>query len=155
MVGLAFAVGAFHRRAAVGRAAAAGALSLTAATLAYYAWIAATQPDLALASVAGSPLTWLALGAGGGAVFGAAGRVWAGTGGMTRVLASLPLAGVCVAEGITALNGGPVTDGLGLLLGAALPVASGASARERATGVTLSVVIIAVALTGRLEALMP
>src|SRR5688572_10587034 len=124
-LGVAFAVGVLHRRAAVRGAAAAGALSLTAANLAYYAWIAATQPDLELASVAGSPLTWLALGVGGGAVFGAAGRVWARAGGLTRVLASLPLAGVCVAEGISALNGGPVSDAPGLVLGAVLPVLSG------------------------------
>ena len=74
---------------------------------------------------------------------------------MTRVLASLPLAGVCIAEGITAVGGGPVTDGIGLAFGTALPVASAASARERGLGAALSAAVIAVALTGRLEALMP
>ena len=74
---------------------------------------------------------------------------------MTRVLASLPLAGVCIAEGITALRGGPVTDAVGLVLGAALLVASGRSARERAIGAALAAAVVAVALTGRLEALMP
>ena len=154
-LGVAFVAGVPHRRVSPWRAAVAGALCLTAANLAYYGWIAATQPDLELASVAGSPLTWLALGLGGGAVFGAAGRVWAGTGGLARVLASLPLAGVCVAEGISALRGGPVADGIGLVVGAALPVASGASVLERAGGALLSAVVVAVGLTGRLEALMP
>ena len=154
-LGVAFAAGVFCRRAPVARAAGTGVLSLTAANLAYYAWIAATQPGLELASVAGSPPTWLALGVGGGAVFGAAGRVWAGADGMVRVLASLPLAGVCVAEGISALHGGPLADGIGLVIGAALPMASGASARERAAGAALAAAVVTVAVTGRLEALMP
>lgn len=154
-LGLAFALGVVHRRAALPRATAAGALSLTAANLAYYAWIAATQPDIELASVAGSPLTWLALGVGGGAVFAAAGRLWTSAAGMTRVLASLPLAGVCIAEGIPAVLGGPATDGVALVLGAALPVASGASVRESVLGALMSAGVVAVALTGRLEALMP
>ncbi len=154
-LGVAFAAGLLQRHASALRGAVAGGLALTAANLAYYAWIAATEPGVALVSVAGSPLTWLALGLGGGAVFGAAGRLWAGADGMTRVLASLPLAGVCIAEGISTLNGGPVADGIGLLLGAALPVASGACARERAAGAVLSAAVVAVAVTGRLDALMP
>jgi hypothetical protein len=154
-LGVAFTVGVLGRRASLPRTACAGALALTAANLAYYAWIGATEPGVELASVAGSPLTWLALGAGGGAVFGVAGRVWAGAAGMTRVAASLPLAGVGIAEGIPAMLGGPVTDGVALVLGAALPVASGAGPRERALGAALSAAVLAVALTGRLEALMP
>ena len=154
-LGVAFAVGVLRRRASLPRAAGAGALALTAGNLAYYGWIAATQPGLELASVAGSPMTWLALGVGGGAVFGAAGGVWASAGGMTRVLAGLPLAGVCVAEGISALHGRALTDGVGLVLGALLPVASGASGRERFVGGALSAGVIALALTDRLDPLMP
>ena len=154
-LGVAFAVGVLHRRVAPVRAACAGALTLTAANLAYYAWIALTQPGVELASVAGSPVLWLALGVGGGAVFGGAGRLWAAAAGITRVLASRPLAGVCIAEGIFALRGGPLTDGIGLGLGALLPVASGATAGQRLFGAGLSVSVIAVALTGRLEALLP
>lgn len=151
-----------RRRIRGGRPAAArlapaggGALALTAAHLAYYAWIAATEPGVELASVAGSPLAWLALGVGGGGVFGAAGRLWAGAAGMTRVLASLPLAGVCIAEGISALHGGPLSDAPGLVLGAVLPVVSGGRGPERWLGAALSAVVVAVAMTGRLEALMP
>ena len=144
-----------HRRVSPARAAFAGALALTAANLAYYGWIAATEPARELASVAGSPVLWLALGLGGGVVFATAGRLWAGAAGTTRVLASLPLAGVCIAEGVSALRGGALTDGFGLVLGALLPVASGATAGERLLGVGLSISVITVALTGRLEALMP
>jgi len=60
-----------------------------------------------------------------------------GAGGVTRVLASLPLAGVCIAEGIPAVLGGPLTDGVALVLGAALPPASGAGVRESALGAAL------------------
>jgi hypothetical protein len=105
--------------------------------------------------VAGSPVLWLALGVGGGAVFATAGLVWARSAGLTRVLAALPPAAVCIAEGICALRGGPVTDGGGLLLGAALPIVSGAAARDRLFGAVASAATITVALTGRLDALMP
>lgn len=154
-LGVAFVVGVVQRRTSLARAAVAGVLALTAANLAYYAWIAATEPGVELASVAGSPLIWLALGVGGGAVFATTGRLWIASSATTRVLASLPLAGVCIADGIFALRGGPLTDGIALLLGALLPVASGVSARERLIGAGLSAGVIAVALTGRLEALMP
>ncbi|MDP1849113.1 MAG: DUF6518 family protein [Solirubrobacteraceae bacterium] len=154
-LGVAFAAGVLQRQAPPLRGAAAGALALATANLAYYAWIAATEPGVALASVAGSPLSWLALGIGGGAVFGAAGRVWTQAVGITRVLAGLPLAGVCIAEGIPAVLGGPATDGVALVVGAALPVASGRGTRERALGAALSAGVIAVALSGRLESLMP
>jgi hypothetical protein len=155
-LGVAFAVGVAPRpRASPARAALAGALALAAANVAYYAWIAATEPATALSSVAGSPLVWLALGVSGGAVFATAGRLWAGGDGARRVLASLPLAGVCVAEGISAVLGGPLAGGAFLVLGAALPALSGARTRERALGAGLAAAVIAIALTGRLEALMP
>jgi len=152
---LAFAIGVLHRGVGPWRAAGAGALALTLANLAYYAWIGCTEPGVALAGVPGSPALWLALGVGGGAIYASAGRVWATSLGMTRVLASLPLAGVCIADGITSFDGGPVTDGIGLAFGAVLPVASAASARERRVGAALSLAVVGVALTGRLEALLP
>jgi hypothetical protein len=100
-LGVAFAVGVAARpRASPARAALAGALALTAANAAYYAWIAATEPGTALAGVAGPPV-------------------------------------------------------VGLALGAALPVLSGARPRERALGAGLAAAVLALALTGRLEALMP
>jgi len=154
-LGVAFVVGVAHRRVSPARAAGTGALALTAANVAFYASIAAFEPGVALSSVAGSPAVWLALGLGGGALFAAAGRWWATSAGMTRVLASLPLAGVCITEGVSALTGGPLGDVIGLAFGAALPVASAASARERAVGAALSLAVVGVALTGRLEALMP
>lgn len=151
---LAFAAAIVARGAAAGRAALAGALALTAANLAYYAWIAVLEPGVELAAVAGSPLRWFALGASGGAVFGLAGWWWARERGVMRVLATLPLAGVLVADGIPALLGGATTDGVGLVLGAALPVLSGSCARERLLGAALAAAVVAVALTGRLEVLM-
>jgi hypothetical protein len=53
------------------------------------------------------------------------------------------------------LTGGPLSDAIGLAFGAALPVASAASVRERAAGAALSLAVVGAALTGRLEALMP
>jgi hypothetical protein len=154
-LGVAFAVGVLARGVPAWRAACAGALALTAANGAYYAWIACLQPDVALEGVAGPPAVWLALGVGGGAVFATAGWLWAVARGPVRVLASLPLAGVCVAEGISALLGGPLSDGVALVIGAALPIASGGRAAERLLGVGLAAGVVAIALTGRLEALMP
>ena len=154
-LGVAFAVGGLQHGAPAWRTVGAGALALTAANGAYYAWIAVFEPDVALASVAGPPAVWLALGVGGGAVFAAAGWLWALTRGPARVLASLPLAGVCIAEGISALLGGPVTDGVALVFGVALPIASGGRAAERLLAAGLSAGVVAIALTGRLEALMP
>lgn len=58
---------------AVGRPGRAVA-TLTAANLAYYAYVAVDQPGLPLAAVAGSPLRWLALGVAAGVVFGS--RHW-------------------------------------------------------------------------------
>lgn len=152
---VAFVTGLAQRSSPAARAALAGALALTAANLAYYAWIATFEPGVDLAAVAGSPLRWLALGVSGGAVFAVAGWLWARGTGVRRVLASLPLAGVLVADGIPALLGGAATDAVGLALGAALPVLSGARTRERLLGGLLAAGVIAVALTGRLELLMP
>ena len=154
-VALAFAVGSRARGAAALRAAGAGALALTAANAAYYASIAAAEPGVELAAVAGPPLGWFALGVSGGAVFGAAGLLWSGEHGARRVIAALPLAGVCVAQGIAALRGGSPGDAVALLLGVALPVASATSARERVLGGGLVAAVVAVALTGWLDALMP
>ena len=53
-LGVAFAVGGLGRRASLPRAAGSVALALTAANLAYYSWIGATEPGVELASVAGS-----------------------------------------------------------------------------------------------------
>jgi len=135
---VAFAAGALRRRTIVPRAAAAGALALTAANASYYAWIAATEPGTELASVAGSPFVWLVLGAAGGAVFASAGHLWATQRAVVRVLAAVPLAGVCIADGITALTGGPAADAVGLAVGAALPIASAASAVQRTIGAALA-----------------
>jgi hypothetical protein len=154
-LGLAFAVGVLARGVPAWRAACAGALALTAANGAYYAWIAVFEPGVALAGVAGPPVVWLALGVGGGAVLAATGWLWAVSRGPARVLASLPLAGVCIAEGIFALLGGPLSDGVALVIGVALPIASGRCAAERLLGVGLSAGVVAIALTGRLETLMP
>lgn len=153
--GAARSAGARGRGGAVRRAAACGALALTAANVSYYAWIASTQPSLELADVAGSPLRWIVLGVVGGALFAATGRLWIAARGTTRVLASAPLAGVCIADAIPAVLGGPLSAGFGLAVGAALPVASGDSIRTRALGAALAAVIIALALTGSLEALLP
>lgn len=57
------------------RPAVAGALVLVVANAAWYAWIALTQPDLALGSVAGSPWRWFALSLAVGPPAGVAGRV--------------------------------------------------------------------------------
>jgi hypothetical protein len=152
---VAFLAGMAHRRAAALAGARAGALALTAANLAYYTWIAVLEPGVELAAVAGSPLRWLLLGASGGAVFAVAGRLWARGRGPARVLASLPLAGVCIADGIPALLGGALTDGVGLVLGVVLAVISGTCAADRLLGGALAAATVAIALTGRLELLMP
>jgi len=152
---VAFGAGMAHRPAPGWHAARAGALALTAANLAYYAWIAMLEPGVPLAAVAGSPLRWLLLGASGGLVFAVAGRLWSRSRGRARVLASLPVAGVSIGDGIPALLGGALTDGVGLVLGAVLPVMSGTCARDRWLGGALAVGVVAIALTGRLEALLP
>lgn len=149
----AFLAGVAVRSAA--RAAAAGAAALTAANAAYYAWIAATEPGLALDPVAGPPERWLAVGVAGGAVFGFAGRVWAAGPPLARVGAALLLGGVLVAEGISAVTGGPATDATALVLGLALPVASARGTVRRIGALAATLVIAAVATTGALEALMP
>ena len=70
----AFAAGVLAARSVRGGAF-AGAAVLTVANLAYYAWIAATEPGTGLAAVAGPPLQWLVLGVASGAPLGVAGRV--------------------------------------------------------------------------------
>lgn len=113
------------------------------------------RAGIELASVAGSPVAWLVLGVAGGVVLASAGRVWSATQGVVRVLASVPLAGVCIADGITAVLGGPVTDGVAMVLGVALPVLSATSPGARVLGAVLSAAVVGVALTGRLEPLLP
>lgn len=151
----AFLVGAAARGRPAPGAVASGALALTAANVAYYAWIAATEPGTDLAAVAGSPVVWFVLGVSGGGVFGLGGHVWAATRGAPRVVAAALLGGVFIAEGVPALLGGWLTDGVGLAIGAALPVASAQTPAGRVVAAALSAALIAVALTGRLEALLP
>lgn len=151
----AFAAGAAHGRFGARRAALAGAATLTAANLAYYATVALAEPGVDLTQVAGPPARWLALGVAGGAVFAVAGRLWLRRRGVARVAMALPLAGVWIAQCVGALQGGPLHDGVGLAAGAVLPVASGASARDRLLAAALVAVVIAIALTGRLEPLLP
>jgi hypothetical protein len=93
-IAAAFAAGALRPRAAV----AAGVGTLTAANLAYYAWIAATEPGVPLQSVAGSPWHWLALGALTGAVFGPAGAL------ATRGTAPLRAAAIVLPLLVVALD---------------------------------------------------
>lgn len=152
---VAFLVGAAARGRPAPRAAASGALTLTAANAAYYAWIAATEPGTDLAAVAGSPVVWFVLGVSSGGLFGLAGHVWTATRGAPRVVAAALLGGVFIAEGIPALLGGSSTDGVGLAVGAALPVASAGTPAGRGIAAALAAALIAVALTGRLEALLP
>lgn len=70
----AFAAGGIAARSPWGGAT-AGGTALTAANLAYYAWIATTEPGTELASVAGPPAQWLALGIASGAPLGLAGTL--------------------------------------------------------------------------------
>jgi hypothetical protein len=151
----AFAAGALHRRCAAARATLAGSATLTAANLAYYATVALAEPGVDLTKVAGPPARWIALGVAGGAVLAAAGWLWARTRGPARVAAALPLSGVWVAQYVGALTGGALRDRLGLAAGAALLVASGRRARERVLGAAVAASVVAVALTGRLDALLP
>lgn len=73
----------------------AAVVVVTAANLAYYAWIAMTEPGVPLGSVAGSPLHWVALGMATGVVFGAAGAVMRG--------GPLAVRGVALALPLTAV----------------------------------------------------
>lgn len=153
---LAFVVGAAGRRSPrAGATAIAGAVALTAANAGYYAWVAVTEPERELATVAGSPLRWLVLGVAGGAVFAIAGRLWARGHGATRVLACLPLAGVCVVDGLLSLGAGHAGGAVALVAGVMLVLLSARAARERALAVALATTVVGVALTGRLDALLP
>ena len=137
-------------------AAAAGALALTLANLGYYAWIAATEPGRDLAIVAGPPAEWFLLGAGGGMVFGWAGRAWrAAAGPFRRLVAGLLLAGVLVVENLDGVLEGHLTHAPGVLAGVALPVASAPRGAPRALAVAATAALVAAAATGRLTPLMP
>lgn len=158
----AFAGGAFVRPAgrggagralagSVGRAVTAGALVLTAANAGYYAYVVALQPGLDVAAVAGPPERWLVLGIAGGAVFGAAGRVWRCAEPVPRVVAALLLGGVLVVDA----SSGRLTDAPGLAAGLALPILSARGDALRTVTIVAAAVVVAVASTGALEPLMP
>jgi hypothetical protein len=137
------------------RGALAGALALTAANLGYYAWIATAEPGTPLAAVAGPPARWFALGLAGGAVFGAAGGAWRTGPPPVRIAAALLLAGVLVADGITAVRGGSPAAGLGIAAGAAVALLSARGAGQRIVAAAGLLAITAVAATGELERFLP
>ncbi len=152
-LGVAFLTGAMQRRAGLARAAAAGCVAMTVANASYYAWIAATEPGVPLASVAGLPAYWFMLGVFGGALFGLTGGAWAVSSGAMRVAWSLPISAVWIADGI-----GPhasPSDAVAAALGFAFPIASAGNGRERLVAGLLAGALVAVALTGRLEAFLP
>ncbi len=142
-------------RAAARGGAALGAVAATAGNVGYYAWVAATEPGRALASVAGPVEEWLALGLGGGGTFGAAGAVAASAAPPARAVAVLLLAGVLVVDGSQALRGGAATDAVGLLAGLALPAMVSVPPRWRGAGMLAACAVLAVALTGALDPLSP
>lgn len=115
-VALAFAVGALASRGGARAAAMAGALALTAANAAYYAWIELHQPGSGLSAVTWPHARWFALGIAGGACFALAGRLFATRRGGPRLLACAPLAAVCVANAITLRSDGAVAGVLEQLL---------------------------------------
>jgi hypothetical protein len=133
----------------------AGAAGLTAANAGYYGWVLATEPDMPLDGVSGSPVRWLVLGLAAGAVFGAAGRAWRTGRPPVRLAAALLVAAVYIADGISAVTGGPPAAGAGLVAGGALALASARDARGRAVALTAVAAIGAVAATGALERLLP
>ena len=141
--------------AAPARAALMGAAVLTAANLAYYAWIVATEPGTDPAGVAGPPERWFALGGAGGAVFGALGFAWRAGGPRVRVAAALVVAGLLVADAITGVREGATGDAVGLVAGLALPIASARDAPLRILAAASVLVIAAVAWTGVFEPLLP
>ncbi|HEX8104860.1 MAG TPA: DUF6518 family protein [Solirubrobacteraceae bacterium] len=146
-VAVAFAAGVATRRALPAVAA------LTAANAAYYGWLAATEPATPLASVAGSPVAWVALGLLAGAVFGTAGAVWAAAREPRRLLAVLPLAAVLVVEGAAAVRAGHGPGGIGLLAGLALPLLSAPALPVRALAATTA--LAAAAATGAAAQFVP
>jgi hypothetical protein len=90
--------------AGVWRGPLAGAAALTAANLAYYAFIGATEPGVRLASVAGRPAHWFLLGIAGGAVCGAAGALWARWGAPARIATAVLLMGLLLSGAATDLR---------------------------------------------------
>jgi hypothetical protein len=95
-VALAFAAGIASRSVAGG--AGAGTLALSAANAGYYAWVALTEPERPLDSVAGPVLPWVLLGVAAGVVFGGAGRLWRAGPAGRRWAASLVPAAFAVGE---------------------------------------------------------
>jgi hypothetical protein len=63
---------------------------------------------------------WFLRGLSGGAAFGAAGRLWATTSSRRRLGASVPLAAVLIADGVTPDLAGAPADGISAALGTAL-----------------------------------
>ena len=145
----AFVSGAFA--GSLGRGAAAGAAVLTASNAGYYAYVIGLQPGLEVEAVAGPPERWLVLGIAGGAVFGAAGRVWRCAAPVPRVAAALLLGGVLIVDG----SSGRLTDVPALAAGLALPILSARGDALRAAAIVTAAVVVAVASTGALEPLMP
>ena len=101
---LAVAFGCGAAASSVEWAAPAGALALSAANTGYYAWVAATEPGRALASVAGPVERWYALGVGGGIVLGVAGALLMSRDVRLRAAAAAPLVLVAVAERVEPLS---------------------------------------------------
>ena len=126
-VAAAFAAGT--RATSAGRAALLAATAMCCANGGYYAWILLTERGTSLAAAAGDPWRWVAAGVLTGLVFGAAGRLWRNAAPLGRLLTVVPLAMVLVVEGGDALRGGPATEGIGFVVGLALPVASAPSPR--------------------------
>ena len=119
---------------------------LTAANLAYYA----------AGGEAPNPGLWLALGPGGGLVFGSAGQLWRTGSSRERVLAVFALAGVLIAEGSEVFQAdGEVDDGIELAIGCALPVLAAEGVGERVLAVTATIAVAAVGAAGALEVLVP
>lgn len=150
----AFLAGVLSQGSTLLTGAARGAASLTAANSAYYALIASTEPGIRLADVAGPPLVWLSLGGAGGGLMALSGHLWrtrpAGT---ARLASAVPLAAVCIAEGITSLRGGPLTDLPALLVGVLLLTVSARNASPATTA--LAAAIPAATYIWHLETFLP
>jgi hypothetical protein len=143
---LAFAFACGARARSWSSALVRGVAGLTAANLAYYA----------VGGGAPSPGLWLALGLGGGLVFGAAGRLWRAGSPAVRVAAVFALAGVLVVEGSEVFSSdGEVDDGVELAIGCALPVVTAQGARLRLLAAGATAALVAVAATGALDPLVP
>ena len=154
-VALAFAAGALRRGAGAVRAMCAGVACLTTASTAYYLWVAITEPATALASVAGPPARWYLLGVAAGAVFGATGRLWAASSGARRLAASVPLAAVLIADGVTPDLADQPSDGISAAVGTALLLASARSVRARVVAMLAAAGLAALGLSGQLHPFLP